>query len=288
MKGYLAVALVFLIGVINCNVIKDPINKDPCEGLFDGFHETKDVFQYMVCTNRKVTKYVSCGSNVYDPCTKTCISPKKISLESMCECRANGNVMDPWNCHKYVTCSNGYHYLFNCSRSALVYDPSVDRCVQPGKRQCKEVHTPDECEKKADGRYGTRDAFQYQVCKGKHAKIVSCGDNVYDACSKACVSPKKLSVDTMCKCRGNGNVMHPWNCHKYLTCSNGYHYVFNCSRSGTKSGLVYDPTLDRCLDPGMHACKEANRALLDEPKAEPVSGLMEILESIFPWHNKKD
>ena len=34
---------------------------DPCADKWDGFHETKDLFQYMVCTNKRVTAYVSCG-----------------------------------------------------------------------------------------------------------------------------------------------------------------------------------------------------------------------------------
>merc|ERR1719494_1244263 len=160
--------------------------------------------------------------------------------------------MDPWNCHKYITCSNGYHYLFNCSRPGLVYDPSVDRCVQPGKRECKQVHVKDPCLKKADGIYTTRDAFQFMVCKNHHASYVSCGDNLFDPCTQKCVAPAKVSIDNMCKCRGNGNFMDPWNCHKYITCSNGYHYLFNCSRPG----LVYDPSVDRCVQPGERYCKE--------------------------------
>jgi len=193
--------------------------------------------------------------------------------------------MDPWNCHKYVTCSNGYHYLFNCSRSGLVYDPKVDRCVQPGKRECKEIHSKDACAKKEDGRYGTSDVFQYMVCKHRRAQYVSCGDNVYDPCERKCVAPSKISMETMCKCRSNGNVMDPWNCHKYVTCSNGYHYLFNCSRSG----LVYDPTLDRCVQPGVRECKEAKvfGTLPEEPapiEEHHEKGIMEILESIFPWY----
>merc|ERR1712126_435157 len=223
------VAALFFIGTINAAVIQRPGVDDPCANKEDGTYETRDVFRFMTCVNKHAV-YGSCGDQIFDPCTKRCVDPSKVSIDTMCRCRANGNAMDPWNCHKYVTCSNGYHYLFNCSRPGLIYDPTVDRCVQPSKAECKEVHTVDQCSKKADGIYATRDAFQYMVCKDHRASFVSCGDNLFDPCTKTCVSPSKVSIDTMCKCRPNGNAMDPWNCHKYVTCSNGYHYLFNCSR----------------------------------------------------------
>jgi len=113
--------------------------KDPCADKDDGRHETKDVFKYMVCKNKRAS-YVSCGDNLYDPCSQACVAPWKVSMQDFCKCRENGNAMHPWNCHKYITCSNGYKYLFNCSRPELVYDPTVDRCVHPEATTCRQAH----------------------------------------------------------------------------------------------------------------------------------------------------
>merc|ERR1712142_989732 len=255
--------------------------KDPCSKKADGIYTTRDAFQYMVCKDKHAS-YISCGDNLFDPCTKKCVVPSKVSIDNMCKCRGNGNYMDPGNCHKYVTCSNGYHYLFNCSRSGLVYDPLVDRCVQPGERQCKEVtavkevasskavikkpNVEDPCAKKEDGIHETKDVFQYMVCKNKHASYVSCGDNLFDPCTRKCVTPSAVSRDNMCKCRENGNCMDPWNCHKYITCSNGYHYLFNCSRPA----LVYDPSVDRCVQPGKRECKQVH---MKDPCSKKADGI---------------
>jgi len=138
MSNYFVVAVILFLGCANCNVVKNPANDDPCKGKEDGIYGTGDSFGYMTCKNQHAS-YVSCGNELFDACTKRCVNPEQVNMGNICECRSNGNVMDPWNCHKYITCSNGYHYLFNCSRPQLVYDPSVDRCVQPAARPCKEV-----------------------------------------------------------------------------------------------------------------------------------------------------
>jgi len=109
--------------------------QDPCATKDDGVHATKDVFQYMICKHKRAS-YHSCGNKLFDPCKKRCVSAWEVSPKTLCKCRENGNSMHPWNCHKYITCSNGYQYLFNCSRPGLVYDPAVDHCVHPDERPC--------------------------------------------------------------------------------------------------------------------------------------------------------
>ena len=92
----------------------------------------------MVCKSH-VASYVSCGENLYDPKTETCISPSKVNKASYCTNRPNGDYNWPWNCHKFVTCSNHYFYLFNCSTPELVYDPSSDTCKHPAEVTCQDV-----------------------------------------------------------------------------------------------------------------------------------------------------
>ena len=52
-------------------------------------------------------------------------------------------------------------------------------------------------------------------------------------------------------CRGlyNKNIAHPYNCKKYIACSNETPYVMPCP-----GGLNYDPNKDSCEWPHIYSC----------------------------------
>ena len=52
-------------------------------------------------------------------------------------------------------------------------------------------------------------------------------------------------------CRGlyDKNIAHPYNCNKYIACSNEKPFVMPCP-----SGLNYDPTTNRCEWPHIYPC----------------------------------
>lgn len=110
-----------------------------CTNKPDGKYATRDIYQYLHCTNH-VAKYVPCVSKMYDPASKACVDYDKISRETFCRNRPNSNFNDPWNCHRFVTCSNGNFYVFNCSTPNLVYDPETDRCQHPRERSCRQIN----------------------------------------------------------------------------------------------------------------------------------------------------
>merc|ERR1719403_323168 len=61
-----------------------------------------------------------------------------------------------------------------------------------GCANCNVVKNPtndDPCKGKEDGIYGTGDSFGYMTCKNQHASYVSCGNELFDACTKRCVNP---------------------------------------------------------------------------------------------------
>jgi len=112
---------------------------DPCALRADGKYLTRDIFQYMQCTDNVAT-YVKCVSQYFDPTSKTCVGYGQLSKDSFCQDRPNSNYIDPWNCHKFINCSNGDAYVFNCSTPDLVYDPTSDICQPAETKVCKQVN----------------------------------------------------------------------------------------------------------------------------------------------------
>ena len=47
-----------------------------------------------------------------------------------------------------------------------------------------------------------------------------------------------------------GNLVHPYECNRYITCSNERANVVNCAK-----GLYYIPKLDRSEEPENYPCK---------------------------------
>merc|ERR1712180_298536 len=86
------VALLALFRTFNA----EELGKDPCATKDDGVHATKDVFQYMICKNKRAS-YHSCGNKLFDPCKKRCVSAWEVSPKTLCKCRENGNSMHPWS-----------------------------------------------------------------------------------------------------------------------------------------------------------------------------------------------
>ena len=108
------------------------------------------------------------------------------------------------------------------------------------------------CRLKADGKYCTRNSFEYLTCKHHEATITSCGNKIYDPRTQTCVSSAAVTKATYCRHRPNGDYNWPWGCHNYVICSNHLFYLRPCSRPE----LVYDPITDRCKHPDEVRCKE--------------------------------
>ena len=208
---------------------------------------------------------------IYDPSLKKCDSIKHYNLLNFCSDRSTTNWQNPWNCHGYIACVYQRSYPMKCAEPELIYNPESDRCVNAGIIPCREekkdnksqsMLIPQEfksnvanpCDAKSDGKYATRDIYEYLVCKNHIASYVPCVRQIFDPSSKICVDYSKVDKQTFCKIRQNGNYNDPWNCHEFITCSNHYLYFFNCQTSD----LVYDPVSNRCKHPEEAICKQVN------------------------------
>jgi len=168
----------------------------PCTFRKDGRYATRNVFQYLVCRNHEAS-YESCRSNmIYDSCSKECVQHSKVDASSMCTCRQNGNIVNPWNCHMFISCSNGYYYVFTCSIPSLVYDPVTDKCVHPHERECKQVST------KVDG--GWSKWTEWTECsktcgKGHRSRVRTCTNPPPSGGGRICRGGMKEKDWKMCE-----------------------------------------------------------------------------------------
>jgi len=63
---------------------------------------------------------------------------------------------------------------------------------------------------------------------------------------------------------GNGNFYHPYDCSKYIQCSNGVTQVMQCP-----AGLFWDVSLKTCSANAINACRNYNFQLPAQPVAYP-------------------
>jgi len=112
---------------------------DPCALKADGKYVTRDIYQYMQCTNH-VSTYVKCVSQYFDPNSTSCVDYKQLSKDSFCQDRPNSNYINPWNCHKFINCTDGNKHISNCSTPNLVYDPISDLCQPSDEILCKQIN----------------------------------------------------------------------------------------------------------------------------------------------------
>jgi len=92
----------------------------------------------MECKDQKA-KYISCGKKIYDPHTETCVQSSEVDATNYCQHRPDGNYNWPWDCHKYVNCSNHNFFPLDCQPPGFVYHPNTNQCQHPQNVKCIEI-----------------------------------------------------------------------------------------------------------------------------------------------------
>ena len=111
-----------------------------------------------------------------------------------------------------------------------------------------------DCQNRDDGHYVIRDLFSYLECREQKSRVVSCPPKeVYNRLARKCtpnnhLTPSKICYGTLAE----QNFRDPWNCNKYIKCSNGYSYPQLC-----KMRKIYNPYSNECEEPDQkHKCVE--------------------------------
>ena len=100
---------------------------NPCLGLENGDYPLADVFSYLHCSSAQASYHKCPPHNIFDPNEKKCVSGSHYSLKTFCDHREDGNYQNPWDCHKFVQCSNHKIHVLSCAERG-VYDPYHDLC----------------------------------------------------------------------------------------------------------------------------------------------------------------
>ncbi|XP_065663441.1 uncharacterized protein LOC100197130 isoform X5 [Hydra vulgaris] len=258
------------------------IKTDFCDGKNDGNYSIPDVFEYMLCKGG-VSSIISCQDNfIFSPVVSLCVNISTQSPNTFCQKRRNDDYTDPWNCHKFFKCYEGYSYLFDCQLSNLVFNPYTDQCVYENEYPCHQVSglfgTPinnpkvienDFCDGKRDGNYPIPDVFKYKFCKGGVSNIMSCQDNfVFSPVVSLCVNISTQSPTTFCQERQNGDYNDPWNCHKFFKCFQHLSYLFDCPITNP----VFNPYTDQCVYENEYPCHQLSENLKENPCAGKADG----------------
>lgn len=113
-----------IFGILACQ--DSPINEE-CEGKEDGRYPVKDCFKFMICTNGSKREETCAEDTMYAPIKGQCTPKSNVTLESFCEGRSTGDWMNPWNCHKFISCVLGWFTEQSCIDD-LAYDAATDTC----------------------------------------------------------------------------------------------------------------------------------------------------------------
>ncbi|XP_057294399.1 uncharacterized protein LOC130622959 isoform X2 [Hydractinia symbiolongicarpus] len=231
-------------------------SKKPCMALVDGKYSISDVFAYMECKDHVASIKTCKEGQIFDPKRKECIDSSKVTIDTICENRNNGNYRNPWNCHQFIMCVHGKQHTFNCSVNTLVFDPYSNRCEYPSKMQCKEIKTPSNpCSGLPNGNFPLRDVFRFMTCHENKASYSQCPKHtMFDPNQDKCVSIKSYNKKLFCKHRSTSNWRDPWNCHGFISCVHGEVYFRSCASA--QPPLVYNPNLDLCVHNGEFQCDQ--------------------------------
>ena len=247
------IGLFFYISGFLSPVNGSRVKRNPCDEKPNGNYSIHDVFKYLVCKDR-ASSYMKCQDNfVFSPDEKHCVKISTQSQKSFCKSRPNGNYNDPWNCHKFIVCSHGSSYPYECQK--LVFNPYIDQCVYENDYPCYQILAvkQDPCNGKRDGNYPIQDVFKYIFCKDGVSYSKTCQDNfVYWPGANQCVNISSQSKSNFCKSRPDGDYNDPWNCHKFFKCFQEYSYQFDCQN------LVFNPYTDQCVYKKDYVCRQVS------------------------------
>nr|NP_001163393.2 tequila, isoform F [Drosophila melanogaster]ACZ94664.2 tequila, isoform F [Drosophila melanogaster] len=118
-----------------------------------------------------------------------------------CPPQAQGLYLHPFDCTKYVRCWNQQTFIESCTPGEI-FSFSNQKCVP--KEQCK----------------GPTDHVEYLI----ETTTVT----TYDSDGPESASSLAKTGDISCPPGASGNHAHPFDCTKFLECSNGQTFVKNC------------------------------------------------------------
>ncbi|XP_066915943.1 uncharacterized protein [Clytia hemisphaerica] len=198
-----------------------------CDEKKDGVYAIRDVFKYIQCSNG-VSSVLACPENeIFAPKYGKCVSGKYFAVSNFCDGRTDGNWMNPWTCHRFISCTNELPLNKPCILNSMVYDPYKDECVSEKDYPCKSIkvsltiRTEDACKYMINGRYALRDVFKYLDCQEMVGNVIDCPHNfIYDPDPNVekCVDIKTKSYKNFCINRENDDWADPWNCQKFIQC----------------------------------------------------------------------
>nr|XP_047141712.1 uncharacterized protein LOC100197130 isoform X2 [Hydra vulgaris] len=249
---------------VNMKILMD----NPCAGKADGNYLIPDVFAYLQCSSQQ-GKTLPCPANqIFDPIYSSCRDAGETNFNNFCIGKPDGQYRNPWNCHSFISCSNGVSHNMSCPVSNLVYDPYNNICEYPYQFPCKILNSL--CAGKADGKYLIPDVFAYLQCSSQQGGYVNCPDNqIFDPKYSDCKDAKDYNLNNFCTNKPDGQYRNPWNCHTFISCSNGISHNMSCATPV----LVYDPYDNLCEYPSLFPCRTVNmKILMDNPCAGKADG----------------
>jgi len=102
-----------------------------------------------------------------------------------CKGLANGNYQHPWECTKFISCSNGYAYEMSCADcnpgdprcpdGKTNFNEAADACLWPDEAQCT-GGPPPECEDDCDEE---GDCKSFRRCEGGKWINLECGEGLW-------------------------------------------------------------------------------------------------------------
>nr|XP_047141327.1 uncharacterized protein LOC124816257 [Hydra vulgaris] len=209
-----------------------------CAVKADGKYLIPDVFAYLQCSSQQ-GGYVNCPDNqIFDPKYSDCKDAKDYNLNNFFTNKPDGQYRNPWNCHTFISCSNGISHNMACAAPVLVYDPYDNLCEYPSLFPCRtvkmseyhiEILMENPCAGKADGNYLIPDVFAYLQCSSQQGKTLPCPANqIFDPIYSSCRDAGETNFNNFCIGKPDGQYRNPWNCHSFISCSNGVSHNMSC------------------------------------------------------------
>ncbi|XP_037026397.1 integrin beta pat-3-like [Bradysia coprophila] len=155
---------------------------------------------------------------------------------------------NPADCGSYYQCSNGVPYLQHCAPThsgSLVFDPSLNVCVQPSEYDCaKSVTITKSPETTTEPPETTTEPPEAPT------------DPPEVATQPPEITVEPTEGEAFGPCHGNSYFVNPDDCGSFFQCEDGVTNLIHCPLTHSGS-LVFDPSLNVCVWPSEYDCTKS-------------------------------
>ena len=98
------------------------------------------VTKYVKCKNGAASIQLCKENEIFVPEKSSCLTTRESGfIMEFCRSRQDGSWVNPWYCHRWISCKDEVTANNPCPINTMVFDPDLAQCVPEDQYPCREL-----------------------------------------------------------------------------------------------------------------------------------------------------